>query len=84
LIIITALEDHFTIIYNFQDDQIIAPLERLNKIIKHLEKKAETFAFHNEFGYLTVNPEHTGYGCEISYDLQLTHFFSNEEAKSSQ
>jgi len=71
LIILANLEDHFTIVYNFNSDLITNAFEDISYLIKSLDKKSSGFVFDNETGYTTIDPHHNGIGVELAYLLNL-------------
>jgi len=68
------LEDHFTLVYNFNSDLITNAFEDISYIIKSLDKKSSGFVFDNETGYTTIDPHHNGIGVELAYLLKLQDF----------
>ncbi len=71
LIVIANFEDHLTMIYEFNSGAMANTLKEASSLVHILEKKATSFAFQKEFGYITVNPEHSGSAVEIAYTLKL-------------
>jgi len=71
LIVIANFEDHLTLIYEFNSGTMANTLKEASSLVHILEKKATSFAFQKEFGYITVNPEHCGSAVELAYSLKL-------------
>jgi len=71
LVVLANLEDHLTLIYEFNSGAMANTLKEASSLVHILEKKATSFAFQKEFGYITVNPEHCGSAVELGYALKL-------------
>ena len=72
MIILSNFEDHLTLIFRLDGPLITDCIVQLNNLLVLLEKKATSFAYHNEFGYLTTNPQYSGSASLISFHLKLT------------
>jgi len=64
------LEDHFIVVYNFDNTVIRNAMENLNFVLTLLEKCTGKFAYDQDAGYITVNKEHTGSGLEICFGIK--------------
>jgi len=69
--VIANLEDHLTVIYEFDSSIIMNTLKEVASIVHILEKKVGSFSFHEVFGYATIDEIYAGSGLELAYSLKL-------------